>query len=221
MQPKKYKGKRIALLTWLAALIVLWLCLLGFSAQAQYQTESSWAHCQEYTGMETGYYWLCPSGVYTRFAGYYVDFMLTDDAINLVFLFEDSGIYYCHEPFPTTDLWANFALFGDDGECYYDSSPICDPSPAGNFIVSGGSYNDPYMVTFIRGNANVDLPSQGYRAYFFLATSNSSPICGETCFSIIFTGLLGLSVEEIRLQNIMTSESFDVLGRLIMNQSNK
>jgi hypothetical protein len=163
MQPKKYKGKRIALLTWLAALIVLWLCLLGFSAQAQYQTESSWAHCQEYTGMETGYYWLCPSGVYTRFAGYYVDFMLTDDAINLVFLFEDSGIYYCHAPYPTTDLWANFALFGDDGECYYDSSPICDPSPAGNFIVSGGSYNDPYMVTFIRGDGNVDLPSQGYR----------------------------------------------------------
>ena len=216
MRPK-YKGSRIALLTWLAALLVVWLCFLGYEAQAQYQTESSWAHCQEYTGTETGYYWLCPSGVYTRFAGYYVDFTLTDDATSLVFLFEDSGIYYCHAPYPISDLGANFVLFGDDEECYYDASTVCAPEQ-GNFIVSGGSYSDPYMVTFMRGDNNLDLPSQGYRAYFFAATSNSSPICGETCFSIIFTGLLGLSVEEIKLQNITRNRNFDTLGRWIGNQ---
>lgn len=215
MRPK-YKGNRIALLTWLAALIVVWLCLIGFSAQAQYQTESSWAHCQEYNGNETGFYWLCPSGVYTRFAGYYVDFTITDDVTSLVFLFEDSGIYYCHAPYPTTDLWSNFALFGDDGECYYDPSTVCAPDQ-GNYIAAG-VYNDPYTVTFFRGDNNQDLPSQGYRAYFFTATSNSSPICGETCFSIIFNGLLGLSIKELTLQNIRTNRNFDTLGRWIGNQ---
>ena len=186
---------------------VLLLCLLGFNAQAQYEADGKWYHCQEYDGNEIGYTWLCQSGVYYRFAGYYVDVEIPANGLNLIIQVDDSGIYYCHAPYPTTDLWSTVSIYGNDtDEWYYDVSTVCVPNQATSWVV-GGSYNDPYVLT-------VMLPPGSYRVYFFCATSSSSPICGETCLSLSVENLLGLSVPTyINPYTSGGAYQFDALGR--------
>ena len=211
-ESKRYRGVDISWIIWGCIFLMYFFLYLGYDAQSQYSVDGDvWYHCQEYDGNETGYTWLCQSGVYFRFAGYYVDVDIPPNGLNLIIQVDDSGIYYCHAPYPTTDLWSTVSIYGNDtGEWYYDVSSVCVPNQVASWVI-GGSYNDPYVLT-------VMLPPGSYRVYFFCTTSSSSPVCGETCLSLGVESLLGLSVGESHRITLKPNQSmYDILGRRLKN----
>ena len=208
-EPKTYHGSTIACVV-LAIASILFFVLAGiFKAQAQYNTDSWLKVCPQYTEEDSyTYFWLCPSGIYTR--GAYNEILLTvgDNATSVVIQIEDSDLVYCHAP-EATDLWQTVTIWDEDMTvCYYDVSTVCSPVNPVTYWYGGDPYNDAYTLT-------IDLPAGVYRVYFYVGTSNSSPFCGGSCLTIGVNGVLGLGIENFDpVRNQMNRRHFDILGRI-------